>query len=221
MNLMFWKKKAVEGAEAEGHNSEPAADAVTDLAADVLEEAATLKAAHIKKRPIIFSALGLLVLILLGLIFAVWKIFFSSKPQKVPPPVAAVEEKMVQPSSQDKKNLIKLPAIDLPKVPAHETPAQGESTPQAELEALRKKNEALEAQLKALKQSDSQTMKPSAAMQQRGTPSAGTGGEVVLDSKDPKATAMTLKAAIEQMNATTGDYAKQPAAKTPVKKATP
>lgn len=217
MNLMFWKKKAVQGDEAEGNNNVPAAEAVTDLAADVLEEAATLKAAHFKKRLLVFGMLGLLILILSGLVFAAWKIFFSSKPQKAPPPAAAVEEKLAQPSPHDKKNLIKLPAIDLPKAPAHETTAPRESAPQTELEALRKKNEALEGQLKALKQGEATV--PSAPMQQRGAPAAG--GEVVLDSKDPKATAMTLKAAIEQMNAITGDYAKKPAAQTPVKKASP
>lgn len=50
------------------------------------------------------------------------------------------------------------------------------------------------------------------------TSAGGGSGEAILDSKDPKATAVTLKAAIEAMNASTGSYPKKPVAKQPVKK---
>lgn len=43
------------------------------------------------------------------------------------------------------------------------------------------------------------------------TPPLAVGGEVTIGNENPKATAMTLKEAIEAMNAASGDYRKKPA----------
>ncbi len=81
---------------------------------------------------------------------------------------------------------------------------------EAELHALRKKNEELQAQLEALE--NQQAAQPSAESRIANTENnespAPISGEVAIGSKDPKANAMTLKQAIEAMNAASGDYEK-------------
>lgn len=237
MNLMFWKKKvASSGEEAGGgdvKDDAPAKDEMPDLDQEMLEEAARLKSARFKKRLLIYSALGLVILLLLGLIFAAWKLLFSAKPQEVAAPVAVNAPPIpvngpiiILPPGQGKRNLIKLPGIEGRQEAAQETANPQQVAVPDELEALRKKNEELEAQLNALKQEGQQPALSSPV--QRGVSparSGGGGGEVMLGSQDPKATAMTLKAAIEAMNAGTGGYTKKPPvkqqAKEPVKPATP
>lgn len=233
MNLMFWKKTATTGGESEGLPDEADGKAVArasslrerpDSADEASGDEAHIKAARLKKRMVIFGAIGLSVLILLVLAAAVWKLFFAEPPREAAPPDSATEQKVLLPSPHREKNLIKLPGIELPP----------SATPQAELDALRKKNEELEGQLKELKQQDRQSAPAeTAAPVQGNVPAASRGGEVVrggeitqggevrLGSKDPKATAMTLKAAIEIMNAGTGDYAKKPPAQGPARKPQP
>lgn len=199
-----------------------------DLAEDVLEEAARIQAARLKKRLLIFGALGLVILLLLGLLIALWKLFFAAKHHEPAPPAPVSEQKTILPSPHQAKNLIKLPDIELPQVIPQVTPQvipqvnpQGsaqmegvtQNSPEA-MEALKKRNEELEAQLNALQRQQS------GAAQRGATPAVGA-GQVTLGSKDAKETAMTLKAAIEAMNASTGDFSKKPPPKPPAKKTTP
>lgn len=230
MNLMFWKKKvASSGEDSGGGDVKDAAsekDVMPDLDQEMLEEAARLKSARFKKRLLIYGALGLVILFLLGLIFAAWKLFFSAKPQEVAAPVAVNASPIpvngpiiILPPGQGKKNLINLPGVEGRQEAAQETANPQQVASPDELEALRKRNEELEAQLKSLKQDSQQPALASPL--QRGVPPArsggGGGGEVMLGSQDPKTTAMTLKAAIEAMNAGTGGYTKKPPVKQQVK----
>ena len=135
-----------------------------------------------KKRLIIGGAIGLLVLLLAGIGFATWKIFMHHPKQE--PATAEISH-----TSQ---------------------PASYTETPQAEIEALKKKNLELQAQIEAIKKRQPQQQPPAAPESGESTaaPSSGS-GEMTISNKDPKAAAQALKAAIEEMNATSG--ARKPA----------
>lgn len=85
----------------------------------------------------------------------------------------------------------------------------------ADVEALRKENAELQARIEALKRAPSlrppRTYPSSATQSGASAPSSSVGGEMTIDSKDPKAAAMSLKEAIEAMNAGSGDTGKKPA----------
>lgn len=95
-------------------------------------------------------------------------------------------------------------------------PLDSESTqeePLNEIEALKKENAALQARIEALKK---EPPRPDAApaWQSGGgknIPPTALSGEMAVGNSDPKAAAMTLKEAIEAMNAASGDYRKKPA----------
>lgn len=96
-------------------------------------------------------------------------------------------------------------------------PSESESMPENsrnEVEALQLKNAELQARIKALKGEPPQ-QRPNAqpAWQPGGesTPLSSVNGELMVGNKDAQATAMTLKEAIEAMNADSGDHAKKPA----------
>lgn len=96
-------------------------------------------------------------------------------------------------------------------------PLDSEAAPEAtlnEAEALRKENAELQARIEALKNAQPQQRPYAPPAWQTGVksaPSSSVGGETTVDSKDPKAAAMTLKEAIEAMNAGADDYQKKPA----------
>lgn len=129
------------------------------------------------------GAIGLLVVLLAGIGFATWETFLSHPEQK---PAARATAETLHASQQ---------------VPHAETP-------QAEIAALKKKNEELQAQIEAIKK-DPPHHQPAAL------PTRKTGGnaapapssssaEMTISNKDPKAAAQALKAAIEAMNAESG-----------------
>jgi hypothetical protein len=230
MNLMFWKKKAgaVEGAESP---QDDAASAVKNGSADSeatkkpglfakISSLFTALIRHFKKPPafnaeenqatdstehpesdqdnstpsavpptlnrrlIIAGIIGLLILSLSGIGFAVWKFF-------LPPP-------------QEEANI--------PAKPAPQTEAA-----RAKIEALKKKNEELQAQIEALKKEQpqqeatesQQPVEPTAKQPKENALSSSDSGDLMIDNKDPKATAMSLKEAIEAMNEGYGDYGKK------------
>lgn len=83
-----------------------------------------------------------------------------------------------------------------------------------DVETLRRENAELQAQVEALKKQASgqpQLVPPSRQAAGNGSTSIPPSGDMVVGSKDPKATAMSLKEAIEAMNASTGGYEKKPA----------
>lgn len=139
----------------------------------------------LNRRLIIAGVIGLLILSLSGIGFAVWKIFLST--------------------SQEDAN-----------IPAAKPAPQTEAA-RAKIEALKKKNEELQAQIEALKkeqpqQEDTESQQPAepTAKQPKDNnlPSSDS-GDLMIDNKDPKATAMSLKEAIDAMNEGYGDYGKK------------
>ena len=89
-----------------------------------------------------------------------------------------------------------------------QTPAP--ETPQTEIETLRKENAELQARIEALKKTQ-QPYSPAARQTGGNLPSSAAAGELTVGSKDPKASAMSLKEAVEAMNASSGDFNKKPA----------
>lgn len=84
----------------------------------------------------------------------------------------------------------------------------------AEVEALRQENAALQARVEALKKAPPRQQSYALPAGQAGggsAPSPSFSGEIAVDTKDPKAAAMSLKEAIESMNAGPGDNGKKPA----------
>lgn len=240
MNLMFWKKKAgatgdaetsqddAAGKAAERESSDsgssdaeaaakpgliarifspfvalirrfkktPAFTAEEDQTTDASgqsesshEDAPATSPPNLKKRLIIGGVIGLLILSLAGIGFAVWKMFLS----------APVEE------NEDTPAVVEAPRSAQP------TPPAGASL--AEIEALRKKNEELRAQVEALKKEPPRQQPTESTAQQSGDNIrlSSDSGEIMIDNKDPKTTAMSLKEAIEAMNEESGGYDKKSA----------
>ena len=181
-------------------------------------EQETSPAARSKKRLLIFGALGVLVLLVTGGGFAAWKWLRPSTPLPV---------KTAAPHLQETK---KIEVRAVPSGPAHipadTTPPQPEAISpqtaaktqatvasqanpdiQAQIEALKKQNQEMQAQIEALKKQDEQQPpgyvsagKPT----KTGASSLHQGGVLIINGKDTKASAQSLKQAIEEMNATEG-----------------
>ena len=88
--------------------------------------------------------------------------------------------------------------------------ALASQVPMTEVEALRQKNAELEARFEALKKAE-QSSSVSVKLYPGSGKGVNAGGVATVGNSDPKAAAMTLKEAIEAMNAGTGNYQKQPA----------
>jgi hypothetical protein len=161
---------AIDGDEAEAPQPN-AADRRDD------ETPAVVPARNMKKRLIIGGAIGLLVILLAGIGFAITKI--------------------LQPDPEHK------PATAEASHATH--PAPHAETPQTEIEALKKKNAELQTQLEAIKKEQTQAQSPTMRSQETGEHATSSplssGGEMTVSNKDPKAAAQALKAAIEAMNA--------------------
>lgn len=237
MNLMFWKKKTgaagdaespqdnpagavkKESADPESADSEatkkpglfakissrlaalirhfkkpPAFNAEENQAADSAEHSeseqddTTSPAAphRLNRRLIIAGVAVLLILSLSGIGFAVWKFFLPAPQEEAHIPAAK---------------------------PAPQTEAA-----RAKIEALKKKNEELQAQIDALKKEQPKqegTESPQLVDESTAKPpkdkalTSSDSGDLMIDNKDPKATAMSLKEAIEAMNEGYGDYGKK------------
>ncbi|MFZ2300921.1 MAG: hypothetical protein WAW10_03505 [Gallionella sp.] len=224
MNLMFWKKKTGAVGDAETSPDEsgspdseapakpglitgissrlaalvgrfkkpPAFSAEGDQAADATqqpesapEDASPPSPPNLKKRLMMGGAIGLTVLLLAGIGFAVWKIFLSAPAGEADASAAAGVPRTARPASPG-----------------------GES--RAEIEALRKKNEELKAQIDALKKEQPRQQPVEPAAQPSGDNlQSSDSGDIMVDNKDPKATAMSLKEAIDAMNESSGDYGKK------------
>lgn len=155
-----------------------------------------------KKRLVIGGAVGLLVLSLAGIVIAIWPVAPPHQEQPdTMPDVATITSRPSEPK------------------PAPPEPVLGEpqtSTPeksQTEIESLKKENAELHARIEALKKElpQQQSYVPSARHAGRNVPASSVDGEMMIGNKDPKSTAMTLKEAIEAMNASSGDHAKKSA----------
>lgn len=170
---------------------------VSDIAEGDEEDSPEIKPARSKKRLVIGGAIGLLVLLLAGIGIAI-------RPA-VPPP---------QEQPDTRRNVAAMTSR-----PGESAPALGQpqtSTPEkppSEIEALKKENAELHARIEALKKElpQQQPYVPAARYTGGNVPSSSVSGEMMIGNKDPKATAMTLKEAIEAMNASSGDHAQKPA----------
>lgn len=137
------------------------------------DDTSSPKPVNLKKRLILGGAIGLAILLLMGAGFAVWKIFLSAPDEDADTPVPV-------------------------EAPHSARPA----IPRAEIEALKKKNEELQAQVETLKKEPAPQPPAEPAAQQAGDniPSQSDSGEITIGNKDAKATANALKEAIETMN---------------------
>jgi hypothetical protein len=162
---------------------------VSDVAEGDEEDAFEINPARSKKRLVIGGAIGLLVLLLAGIGIAI-------RPAAPPP--------QEQPDTRrDVATIASRPG----------EPAPAPEKPPSEIEALKKENAELHARIEALKKElpQQQSYVPPARYTGGDVPSSSVSGEMMIGNKDPKATAMTLKEAIEAMNASSGDHAKKPA----------
>lgn len=118
----------------------------------------------------------------------------------------------------------KVSASAVPKATAHTKPtassalpphslttvepsAPSANTPETEIAKLRREKAELQRKLNELRNEKRQA---AAASRLHGGPAPALGGAMTVPSNDPKATADTLKTAIDTMNAGTGDYQKKP-----------
>lgn len=155
------------------------------------------ESARSKKRLVIGGAIGLLVLLLVGIGIAIWPVFPPPQEQRgTRHDVATIASRASQPESA-------------PEEPQTSTPEKS----QTEIEILKKENAELQARIEALKKElpQQQSYVPPARHTGGNVPSSSVSGEMMIGNKDPKDTAMTLKEAIEAMNASSGDPAKKPA----------
>lgn len=148
MNLMFWKKKSADedseedlpersGDRDEARKSSGRKSRDMETSEDTQQESSA-SPAHPKRRLIIAAAIVLPILGIAGL--AIWKI----SPAQLPATVGTSALAVSRPESLDNQ-LIKLPAIDLP----HLIKSQPRGR-QADIDALKKKNEELQAQIETL-----------------------------------------------------------------------
>lgn len=142
-----------------------------------------------RKRLIIGGAVAVAVLFLVGIGIALWP--SSELPQERP---------------DARHDVTAAP-------PGTAQPAAAPQSSPNEIESLRKENAELQAKIEELKKGQAHQRPPAAPAWQTGasTPSSSVGGEMTVGSQDPKAAAMTLKEAIDAMNANSGDYRKKPA----------
>lgn len=141
------------------------------------------------RKRLIVGAAALLILLLIGIGFVVW-------PALTPP--------------EERRGT----RHDLPSAtPRSVLPEHATVESQSDIEALRRRNAELQARIEALRQEQPQ-MEPQAqprldipaAPQAGSNPPSLPGGEMAVGTNDPRATAMTLKEAIEAMNASSGDH---------------
>lgn len=142
-----------------------------------------------RKRLIIGGAVAVVVLLLVGIGVALW-------PSSEPP--------QERPDSRHEVTAA---------TPSAAQPAAAPQSSPNEIEALRKENAELQAKIEELKKGQVQQRPAAAPAWQTGTstPLSSVGGEMAVGSSDPKAAAMTLKEAIDAMNASSGDYRKKTA----------
>ncbi|MEO8008074.1 MAG: hypothetical protein ABI728_06085 [Betaproteobacteria bacterium] len=198
------------------------------------QEAAVVNPAHPNRRLIIGAAVAVLISAAIGM--ASWKILMASpytstaKPHTPtsgqPKPLAEKKVKLLGPieflelrksqfkSHQPDNEALKTKNDELrTQIGSLKTElTQAEDlqsiSRRAELEALRKKNDELQKEIGVLRENRRQQLSATPASQVAGGAQPPIrGGVMAIGNKNPKATAISLKEAIEAMNATYGNSA--------------
>ena len=194
--------------------------------AATLEEGESGEAPPVWRVNLIVVAVLLLLLLLGAFGYAVWSIVRSApdpetdvtelitdrqKPLPITMPASvpvAASDAMAASAPGETDAVSAVPAAEIQAAASSVKAAS--QPPETELEALRRKNAELQAQIDAMKKAQ----QPGAASVRfyPGKDSRSTaGGIATVGNSDPKAATATLKEAIETMNAGTGDYRKPPA----------
>jgi hypothetical protein len=161
---------------------------------DELEGEAEIVPTHTRKRLVIGGAIGLLALLLAGIVIVYW-------PVSEPPP---------QPlDKHDTASIASHPAATEPA--SDESQASAPKEPLSETEALKKENAELQARIEALEKVQPPAAPPAWQPGGKGAYAPSASGEVTLGSENPQSAAMSLKEAIEAMNASSGGYNNKPA----------
>jgi len=176
-------------AQAESGNSNVYSEAAPE--GEPGEETSAIKPVRSRKWLIMGGAAGLLAVLLAGIVIANWPASDSS--QEVEP---SEKHKDAEHAAAPHATQPAAPALD-----GH----------QAEIEALEKEKAGLQAQVETLKRQLAQQRPAPPPKSARNAPPSSASGEVTVGGDDPKSTAMSLKEAIEAMNAGSGDYNKKPA----------
>ena len=246
MNLKFWKKtplaedSEVDSQEKPGDKSASRKSPGGELrrkepSGDKDGEPAIVSPAYLNRRLIISAAIGVLISVAIGL--ASWKIFlplpskktatadtataaqpnpFAERKVKLSGQIEFLQLRKAQLKSPQadiealRKKNNELPPMEVSKVePPHAEDLPGASR-RAEIEILEKKND--EPKSESGMPREEQQQQPSAPPANQvagGSQLPIRGGEMAVGNKDPKAAAMTLREAIEAMNANSGDPARR------------
>lgn len=157
-----------------------------------LEGEAEIAPTHPRKRLIIGGAIGLLVLLLAGIVIVYW-------PISEPPPqrlgtrhdtTSIASHSGVTGTASDESQ------VSAPKEPLSET------------EILKKENAELQARIEVLEKAQPPAATPVWQPGGKGAYAPSASGEIMLGSENPQSAAMSLKEAIEAMNASSGGYNK-------------
>lgn len=157
---------------------------------DATEEVSDPPPANLKKQMILGGALFLLVLLFAAVGFFIFRHFTSPPKPNTPKPVTPAASETLH---TDK-------------------PIPHTVAPNPEIETLKKKNIELQAQIESLKKEAAPLPQPVASTGQQISNSGfqpSDNSELTVTNKDPKATALSLKEAIDAMNAEPGDNNKK------------
>lgn len=179
------------------------------------EEVSDNAPALFKKRLIIGGVIGLLVLLLAGIGMAIWTAFTPSQiPSEPGHDIVTATSRPGQPEhAPDQPQSAPAQSAPVPAQP-ESAPAQAASAPEkplTEVEPPKKESPELQARTEAPDKEPPQQQVPPDRQTARKASSYYESGEMVVGIKEPKATAKSLKEAIEDMNAGSGDHDKKPA----------
>ncbi len=167
MNLMFWKKKATTEDSADDAQEKPDDRTVPrespgreslneEASEDAAADSANASPVRSRRGLLLGAVTGMLILAAAGL--TIWKFFLPTHKQVI----ATVEAPtVVEPIPLPEKQLIKLPPIGIPQL--RKVPSEDHQT---DSEGLKKKNDALQTQIQALKVEPAQVQSPPSASRQ-------------------------------------------------------
>ena len=162
---------------------------------DELEGEAEIVPTHPRKRLVIGGAIGLPVLLLAGIVIVYL-------PISEPPPQRLG-------TRHDTTSIASHSAVT--GTASDESQASAPKEPLSETEILKKENAELQARIEALEKAQPPAAPPAWQPGGKGAYAPSASGEIMLGSENPQSAAMSLKEAIEAMNASSGGYNNKPA----------